>query len=92
MVVCVCVPLCRMQVLSNVAVEGVGMERPGVGLQERRSSLSVGRTAKSSHVLTSWWHEDLALDRNISCALLPASTPAPSLSTASINDKSPRGL
>lgn len=62
------------------------------GLQESKGRLGVGRRAKGSRVLTSWWHSDLALDRNISCVPLPASTPVPSLSMASINDKSPCGL
>ena len=64
----------------------------GASLQETTGSLSVGHRAKGSCVGASRWHLDLAPDRNISSALLPASTPVPSLSSASINDKSPCGL
>ena len=75
-----------------VAVEAVCMERVRFGLQVSRSSLSVGHRAKGSFVRSSWWHANLALDWNISCMPLSPSTPVPSLSMPSINDKSPHGL
>lgn len=86
--VCVCQkvgPLCN-------AVGDLCRERLRAGLRQSRGRLSVGHRARGSHVLLSWWHSDLALDRHISSMHLPASTPVPSLSMASINDKSPRGL
>lgn len=71
--------------------EGVCVRKLGASFLECRGS-SVGHRVKGSHALVSWWYSDLALHRIISCMPVPASTPVPLLSTASINDKSPCGL